>query len=104
MRRWQGLKEKKMKIDTHSKFGLVILAFTLLLSFCNNTKKSGPIVVLRSESNAVDWSAFYAELAGARQIADSAFYATQKQIKKQKTRKIRLVQEHADGIIPVIDY
>lgn len=91
-----------MKIDTHSKFGLLMLAFTLLLSFCNNTKKSGPVVVLRSESP--DWSAFYAELDGAKRITDSAFQATQKQIKKQKTRKIRLVQEHADGIIPVIDY
>ena len=91
-----------MKIDTHSKFGLVMLAFTLLLSFCNNTKKSGPVVVLRSEPT--EWSAFYAELDGARRYNDSAFQYVRKQIKKQKPRRIRLVQEHADGIIPAIDY
>ncbi len=91
-----------MKIDTHSKFGLVMLAFTLLLSFCNNTKKSGPVVVLRSEPP--EWSAFYAELDGARRYNDSAFQYVRKQIKKQKPRRIRLVQEHADGIIPAIDY
>ena len=94
-----------MKIDTHSKFGLVMLAFTLLLSFCNNTKKTGPVVVLRSEPP--EWSAFYAELDGARQYNDSAFQYLRKQIKKQKPRRIVPVQEHADGIIPAakaVDY
>ena len=94
-----------MKIDTHSKFGLVMLAFTLLLSFCNNTKKTGPVVVLRSEPP--EWSAFYAELDGARRYNDSAFQYVRKQIKKQKARRIVPVQEHADGIIPAakaVDY
>jgi hypothetical protein len=89
-------------IDNHTKFGLLLAALTVMFICCNNTKKSGPVVVLRSEPP--EWSVFYAELDGARRYNDSAFQYVKKQIKKQKPRRIRLVQEHADGIIPAIDY
>lgn len=92
-------------IDNHTKFGLLLAAFTVMFICCNNTKKSGPVVVLRSEPP--EWSAFYAELEGARRYNDSAFQYVTKQIKKQKARRIVPVQEHADGIIPAakaVDY
>lgn len=91
-----------MNLDAHSKFGLAMMAFTLLLSFCNNTKKSGPVIVITSSTP--DWSGFYTELNDARHCSDSMYQALNEQLEKQKKRNTTLVQEHADGIIPLIDY